>query len=198
MNKAITILKNEHRSISAVLSGLKELAHMAHHATGRPDFGVFRAMLRYIDEYPERLHHPKEDEYLFARLAARLPEAKPLLEELQAEHVEGARRVRDLERALLFLEDRWPAGVREFSEAVDGYAQFHWNHMRREEEKVLPLAELHLSQADWDLIGRAFAGNDDPIADLREKDFQVLFSRIASLAPAPIGLGDPWKKSARS
>ena len=195
MNQAITILKNEHRSLSAVISGLKELAHMAHHATERPDFKVFRAMLRYIDEYPERLHHPKEDEYLFARLAARLPEAKPLLEELQAEHVQGARRVRDLERALLFLEDRWPAGSREFSEAVDGYTQFHWSHMRKEEEQVLPLAELHLSEADWDLIGQAFAGNHDPIADLREKDFQGLFSRIASLAPAPVGLGEPWKKS---
>jgi hemerythrin-like domain-containing protein len=198
MNKAITILKNEHRSISAVLSGLKELAHMAQEAPQRPDFRVFRAMLRYIDEYPERLHHPKEDEYLFARLAARLPSAKPLLDELHAEHVEGARLVRELERSLLFLEDRWPIGAREFRELAERYAQFHWAHMRKEEEKVLPLAEQHLLDADWALIEDAFAGNHDPIADLREKDFQVLFSRIASLAPAPVGLGEPWNRSARS
>ena len=131
MKKAIMILKDEHRSLSAVLSGLKELSRMAYEATERPDFKVFRAMLRYIDEYPERLHHPKEDEYLFARLAARLPEAKPLLDELHAEHVEGARRIRDLERALLFLEDRWPVGAREFRDAVEGYSQFHWSHMRK-------------------------------------------------------------------
>ena len=196
MNKAITILRNEHRSISAVVSGLKELARMAHEATERPDFRVFRSMLRYIDEYPERLHHPKEDEYLFARLAERFPAARRLLDELTAEHVEGAKLVRELERALLFLEDRWPVGAREFREAVDRYAQFHWSHMRKEEEKVLPLAEEHLSKADWDMIGEAFAGNQDPIADLREKDFQVLFSRIASIAPAPVGLGEPWRKPA--
>jgi hemerythrin-like domain-containing protein len=196
MKNAITILRNEHRSISAVLSGLKELGRMAHEATERPDFKVVRAMLRYIDEYPERLHHPKEDQHLFARLLARLPSAKPLIDALQAEHVEGARLVRELERALLFLEDQWPAGTREFRELVDQYARFHWDHMRKEEEKVLPLAELHLSQADWEAIDAAFAGNGDPIADLREQDFQVLFSRITSLAPAPIGLGDPWKKIA--
>jgi len=194
MNKAVSILKGEHRSISAVVSGLKDLARMAHDATARPDFTVFRAMLRYIDEYPERLHHPKEDRYLFARLLARYPGAKPLVDDLEREHVEGAKRVRELERSLLFLEDRWPVGAREFRDLVDAYAQFHWNHMRKEEEKVLPLAEAHLTESDWLVIEEAFAGNADPIADLREKDFQVLFSRIASIAPAPVGLGEPWRK----
>ena len=196
MKPAIRILKDEHRSISAVISGLKELARMADEATQRPDFTVFRAMLRYIDEYPERLHHPKEDEHLFARLALRTGAAAPLIADLMEEHNEGRRRVRELERSLLFLEDRWPVGVREFRRLVDEYAQFHWNHMRKEEEQILPLAELHLTEADWQAIGTAFAGNQDPIADLREKDFQMLFSRIASLAPAPVGLGEPWKQSA--
>jgi hemerythrin-like domain-containing protein len=195
MKPAIRILKDEHRSISAVISGLKELARMADEATQRPDFTVFRAMLRYIDEYPERLHHPKEDEHLFARLALRTGAAAPLIADLMEEHNEGRRRVRELERSLLFLEDRWPVGVGEFRRLVDAYAQFHWNHMRKEEEQILPLAELHLTAEDWQAISAAFAGNHDPLADLREKDFQVLFSRIASLAPAPVGLGEPWLKS---
>ena len=195
MNKAIMILEDEHRSISAVLSGLKELARMAHDGSAQPDFRVFRAMLRYIDEYPERQHHPKEERYLFARLLARSTAAQPLIDKLQAEHMEGVRRILELERALLFLEDRWPVGAREFRDQVDDYAQFHWNHMRREEEELLPLAVLHLKAADWEAIEKAFAGNDDPIADLREQDMKVLFSRIASIAPAPVGLGEPWRKA---
>ena len=194
MNKAITILKDEHRSISAVVSGLKELARMVHEAVERPDFRVLRAMLRYIDEYPERLHHPKEDRYLFARLLQRAPAVKALVDELQHEHVEGAKKIRDLERDLLFMEDRWPVGSRNFREAVDRYAHFHWDHMRKEEEALLPLAEKHLTKDDWDEIAGAFQGNDDPIADLRQKDFQVLFTRIASIAPAPVGLGEPWRR----
>jgi hypothetical protein len=31
---------------------------------------------------------------------------------------------------------------------------------------------------------------------MRERDFDQLFTRIANLAPAPVGLGEPWKKSA--
>jgi hemerythrin-like domain-containing protein len=196
MKEAIGILKSEHRSISAVLQGLKELARMAQDASVRPRFQVLRSMLRYIDEYPEKLHHPKEDEHLFARLLARAPQSRRLVEELHAEHGEGARLIRELERALLFLEEGWPAGAREFQAAVDKYAEFHWSHMRKEERELLPLAERHLTDGDWIAIDRAFAANRDPVAGLQEHEFEQLFSRIASLAPAPVGLGEPWKAPA--
>ena len=166
---------------------------MAHDATARPRFQVLRSIVRYIDEYPEKLHHPKEDEHLFARLVARAPETRLLVEELQAEHDEGARLIRELERALLFMEEGWPVGAREFRKAVDAYAEFHWKHMRKEERELLPLAERHLTDDDWRAIDRAFAANRDPIASLQERDFEKLFTRIASLAPAPVGLGEPWK-----
>jgi hemerythrin-like domain-containing protein len=196
MKNAVSILKSEHRSISAVLHGLKQLARDAQDARTRPDFKVFRAMLRYIDEYPERLHHPKEDEHLFARLVRRVPEAGPLVAELKAEHVRGNALVRDLERALLIFEDAWPGGAREFQAAVEAYADFHWKHMRKEEDELLPLAERRLKPDDWKEIDAAFAANADPIAGMRERDFEQLFTRIVNLAPAPVGLGEPWRKSA--
>ncbi len=193
MKQAIAILRSEHRSISSVLHALKELARMAHDATARPPFQVLRSMLRYIDEYPEQLHHPKEDEYLFARLVARAPQARPLVEELQAEHQEGARLIRELERALLLLEEGWPVRAREFRKAVDAYAEFHWQHMRKEEQQLLPLAERPLLPEDWTAIDAAFGANRDPIAGMRERDFEKLFTRIVNLAPAPVGLGDRWQ-----
>ena len=195
MNKAIRIIYDEHRSISAVLSGLKSLVDMARDPGLRPDFAVFRAMIYYIDAFPERMHHPKEDDFLFSRLLQRDPDARLLIEELRGEHVKGAILVRDLEQALLAYEETWPAGLARFGEAVDSYAQFHWNHMRKEEEKLLPLAERALTAEDWVAIESAFAGNEDPIADMREQDFTRLYQRIVSLAPEPIGLGERWKKS---
>jgi hemerythrin-like domain-containing protein len=167
---------------------------MAHEATVRPRFQVLRSMVRYIDEYPERLHHPKEDEHLFARVLNRAPEARALVEGLHAEHQEGARLIRELERALLFFEEGWPVGAREFQDKVDAYAAFHWQHMRKEEQELLPLAERVLSADDWRAIDRAFAANEDPIAALEERDYEKLFTRIANLAPEPVGLGDAWRK----
>lgn len=197
MNKAIRIIYDEHRSISAVLSGLKELVRMARASAVRPDFAVFRAMVYYIDAFPERMHHPKEDLHLFSRLLLRDPGARELIDALQSEHLEGARLVRDLEQALLAYEQTWPEGSERFAAVVELYAQFHWNHMRREEHELIPLAEKALSGEDWAAIEAAFAGNQDPIADLREQDFDKLFQRIVALAPAPVGLGKKWQQADR-
>lgn len=166
---------------------------MAHDAKVRPRFDALRSMIRYIDEYPERLHHPKEDRHLFARLAVRAPEALLLIAELHAEHAQGARLVRELERALLFLEEGWPTGAREFAQAVEAYADFHWQHMRKEERELLPLAERHLTDDDWRSIDAAFAANQDPIAGMTALEFEKLFTRIVSLAPQPVGLAEGWR-----
>lgn len=194
MQRAIRIIHDEHLSISAVLSGLKSLTQMAQDSRLRPEFAVFRAMIYYIDAFPERMHHPKEDQHLFARLLQREPSARTLIEGLRAEHAAGGKLVRDLEQALLEYEETWPEGAQKFAAAVESYAQFHWMHMGKEENELLPLAQKSLTAEDWAAIEAAFEGNEDPIADLREKDFDKLYQRIVNLAPAPVGLGDRWKK----
>jgi hemerythrin-like domain-containing protein len=195
MKTAIQTIRDEHRSLAAVLHALRQLAKDAEDPKVEPRFDAFRAMIYYIDQFPERLHHPKEDQYLFAKLEARAPQARELIEDLRAEHVLGAQLIRDLEQALVGLEVGWAGGEKAFSAAVEAYCEFHWKHMHKEEEELLPIAERSLSADDWREIDAAFAGNDDPIADLREKDFDKLFSRIVNLAPEPIGLGERWKRA---
>jgi hemerythrin-like domain-containing protein len=195
MRKAVRILRDEHRSISAVLQCLQQLTRLAQDPAIKPEFAVFRAMIYYIDTFPERLHHPKEDNFLFARLLRRSDAARPLVAKLMAEHVESARLVRELERAMLAFEETWPRGAQDLAAAVNAYAEFHWAHMRCEEQELLPLAETALIEEDWEAIEAAFAGNADPIADLRDQDFDKLFTRIVNIAPAPIGLGEAWRRA---
>lgn len=193
--KAIQKIRDEHRSISAVLHALKQLARDAQDARVKPDFAVFRAILHYIDQFPEQLHHPKEDEFLFPPLETRAPQLTKTIASLRAEHKEGDRLVRELERALVLFEDSWPEGAGEFLERVNDYADFHWKHMRKEEQEILPAAERSFTAADWKAIDEAFDTNQDPIAGIKERDFHALFSRIVSLAPAPVGFAEPWKKN---
>ena len=193
--KAIQKIRDEHRSISAVLHALKQLARDAQDSRVKPDFAVFRAILHYIDQFPEQLHHPKEDEFLFPPLVAREPKMTKVIDSLRAEHKQGDRLVRELERALVLFEDSWPEGAGEFLQCVNDYADFHWKHMRKEEQEVLPAAERLFTPADWKAIDEAFDVNQDPIAGIKERDFQALFSRIVSLAPAPVGFAEPWKKA---
>lgn len=192
MKNALNILRSEHQSLAAVLHGLVTLARDAQNPAVRPDFAVFRAMLRYIDSFPERLHHPKEDEFLFRPVIARAAEAHALIDQLRTEHQQGAKLIRTLEQALRDLEAHWPDDAARFAALVEAYSRFHWDHMRVEEDVLMPLAERVLLEEDWCAMEEALAGNEDPIADLREKDFADLFTRIVNIAPAPIGLGERW------
>jgi hemerythrin-like domain-containing protein len=190
--KAIGIIRDEHRSLAAVLHGMLYLVREIGERGMKPDFNVLGAMIYYIDAVPERFHHPKEDKYLFALLRARWPAARPLLNSLAEEHRIGAEKIRILEQALARYQQGGRSEFPAFKAAVDAYAEFHWQHMRREEDEVLPLAEKYLTAGDWEAIDAAFAGHTDPLLGAEAgAEYDRLFSRIVNLAPPPIGLGPP-------
>ncbi len=58
----------------------------------------------------------------------------------------------------------------------------------------MPLARRVLDANDWAAIEAAFAAHRDPLAGAGTDDYDALFQRIVSLAPAPIGLGPPAKR----
>lgn len=188
--EAMRIIREEHRSLAAVLHGMVYLVREIRDRGARPDFALLGAMLYYIDTFPERLHHPKEDKYLFRLLRVRCPAAAPLLERLEQEHKSGASKIRALEQALARFQQGGMSEFAAFATAVDTYADFHWEHMRAEEHEVLPLAEKHLTAGDWEAIDAAFTDHSDPLfGSTTEQSYQELFRRIVNLAPPPIGLG---------
>jgi hemerythrin-like domain-containing protein len=189
--KALRILRDEHRSLAAVIHGLAYLARDMRHGTP-PNFTLLGAMLHYIDAFPERFHHPKEDRYLFRMLLERCPQAGETIRALEEEHALGARKLRELHASLEAFQRDGASGLAPFAAAVEAYATFHWNHMRKEELDVLPLCEQHFSDADWQAIDAAFSGHDDPLLGVDQQTaFADLFRRIVRLAPPPIGLGSP-------
>ena len=188
--QAIRIIQDEHRSLAAVLHGMLYLVREIREHGAKPDFAVLRAMVYYIDAFPERFHHPKEDRYLFRLLRIRCQDALPLLERLETEHRAGAEKIRLLEQALARYEEGGTKEFPAFAAAVEAYAAFHWDHMHAEEKQLLPLAEKHLTSGDWEAIDAAFTGNTDPLFGTGPgKEYDKLFRRIVNLAPPPIGVG---------
>ena len=188
--QAIRIIRDEHRAIAAILHGMLFLVRKIRDRGATPDFNLFGAMIYYIDAFPERFHHPKEDRYLFHVLRIRHPDSVSLLDRLEEEHRTGAYKIRALEQALARYQHGGVSEFPDFAKAVEDYAAFHWNHMRAEEDEVLPLAEKHLSAADWDGVDTAFLGHVDPMHGAgAEGEYQAFFTRIVNLAPPPIGVG---------
>jgi hemerythrin-like domain-containing protein len=189
---AIRIIEDEHRSLAAVLHGLSYLVREIRLRGAAPDFELLGAMLHYIDAFPERLHHPKEDAFLFKRLRERDPASGPLLDRLEAEHREGATHIENLRKALARYQHEGAREFGAFAQGVTDYAAFHWEHMRAEEHEVLPRARQRLTAADWAEIDEAFADNADPLLGIdAQENFRQLFRRIVNLAPPPLGVGPP-------
>jgi hemerythrin-like domain-containing protein len=189
MTAAITIIKDEHRALAAVLHGLLYLNEQVRNAGQKPDFPLLRAMLDYIVAFPDRLHHPKEDEYVYRVLREREPGAAATLDELRDDHRRGPDVTRTMADALEAYR-RDANAFEAFADAVSRYADFQWAHMRKEEDVILPIAQKALLPADWVEIDAAFRSNADPLVGVdTQREFRDLFRRVVTLMPAPMGLG---------
>ena len=177
---AIGIIKDEHRAIAAVCSGLREQAMLAR-STGKVDLDFLESMLHYMKAFPEVLHHPKEEQYLFARLASRTDTASALIADLEREHREGGALLAQLEASATALKGG-PADASQLErlgEAIERFVESQWRHLNTEEKLVLPAALAHLEAADWGEIECAFREN---VQFARDGDaataFRQLFSRL--------------------
>jgi hemerythrin-like domain-containing protein len=189
---AVRIIRDEHQALAAMLNSLLLMLAQDRRDKRLPDFASLRAMLFYLDEFPEQRHHRKETELLFPKLRARTPLARELLDRLDQDHQRGEARIRELEHRLLAFEMMGESRRAAFEDAAERYVDFYLTHMALEERDVLPLAERVLTEDDWADIDAAFRANRDPMTGCQpETEYEQLFTRIVSLVPAPLGLGQP-------
>ncbi len=187
---ALRIIHDEHAALAAMLRSILLLLSQSRQHRKLPDFQALRAMLFYVDEFPERLHHTKESQLLFPVIRKRSTLAGDVLDRLDQDHGKGEHAIRDLEHALLAFEMLGEARREAFEQAAKRYVDFYLAHMSIEESQILPLAEQVLTAQDWAELDAAFAANRDPLTG-HEPDalYRDLFQRIVNVVPAPIGLG---------
>lgn len=191
-HESIRVIRDEHAALAAMLRSLGLMVDRGPADQPESFFDVLRAMLFYIDEFPERLHHPKESELLFPQVRRLAPETVEVIERLEREHLKGESAVRELQHLLLAWELVGESRRAAFDEAAKRYQAFYLDHMRLEETVILPAAQRVLAEADWKALDAAFAINCDPLTGKYPRDpvYDRLFTRIVMRAPAPIGLGE--------
>ena len=183
-DSALAIIREEHRMLRSVMQTLEQVVQelLTHHIDA--DHALIACMLYYIEDFPERCHHPKEDEFLFRLLRERTSRADAVLDELQAQHVRSAQMMAYLQRSFVHYLGGAPGGLRHFADAVESYAAFLGDHMEQEENRVLPLAEKTLQPGDWQAIDAAFRANRDPLGgEELQREFRKLKQRINNLLP---------------
>lgn len=182
---ALTVIQEEHAQLSAVLQSML----YAVRAIGAeiPDLKIFRAMLYYIKEYPDRVHHPKEDDCLFAKIKERTHQLDAELDALSDQHRRGAHLMQRMQDALLRLEFMGMDALPQFRSLVEQYAHFYHAHMRTEEERVLPIARQVLNDNDWKFVDAEFEENRMALEKSGDRyRYDELFARLTAAACADI------------
>jgi nucleotide-binding universal stress UspA family protein/hemerythrin-like domain-containing protein len=180
--RALGTIGDEHRSIAVVVSAMRDVASDAA-ATWSADaeLASVAAMVSYMRDFPEKVHHPKEEAHLHRLMRARDPSCESLLAEVEAQHVEERRLVEQIGACL----EGGALRRQELRNAVLRFAEHVFTHLRFEESQVLPRARQCLGDDDWREIAQAFAGNDDGrLGDLSSQDLRRVFARIANAVVA--------------
>lgn len=183
MARANNVIHLDHVNFDKVLNVLQETvkALVTGEGRDRQKEDLLYSIIYYIRMYPDRVHHPKEEECLFPILLKKCPDVLDLIEKLKGQHAEGAGRIRELTEALNAFSAS-PDNARDrLMNAASAFVTFQRDHIGLEERELLPKAVEVLSSEDWNHIEKAFRSNVDPVfGENVETGFQSLFNRITA------------------
>ena len=192
MHQSLQIIRQEHASLSAMLQSMSLMVKRGPEDNEELFFKVLRAMMFYIDEFPEKQHHPKESTLLFPFVRERSPQIKDLIDKLEIDHKYGEYKIRELEHLLIAWEMLGDKKRDEFDHFSNQYINFYMQHMQLEENLILPQALKVLSEKEWVILDEEFSLNFDLLGpdSPRKSEYDQLFTYITQITPAPIGFGN--------
>lgn len=181
MARTKNVIHLDHVNFDKVLNVLQETVKSLVDEEGkhRQKQELLYSIIYYIRMYPDRVHHPKEEECLFPILLEKCPDTFDLIESLKDQHTESVERIGELSEALEAFT-AFPDEARDrLRDAASSFVTFQREHIGLEERELLPKAIEVLSSEDWGRIEKAFRSNVDPIfGENVETGFQSLFNRI--------------------
>lgn len=189
MRPSMRVLAKEHHALRAVARIVAMEAELLRR-DGRVDVDLLESIAEYIAEFPNRIHHPKEEDCLFSRMRQRAPDrCETILNLLQAEHEKENEGVAKFLAALTaYRAGEAQAAVR-LADVAATYAKYLDRHIETENTQAFPLAEAVLQEDDWAAIDAAFLDNDDPLVSGDQTSrFAELHRHIMALGAMPPGL----------
>jgi hemerythrin-like domain-containing protein len=195
--RAVSVLHNEHRSLLEVVALLERLLEAVARLDSAPDFVLLSTALYYIEEFPERVHHPKEERHIFDRLRRKTTALDPALDRLQSQHREGDSLASRAARALVRYQGGAPDGLGRLRAAVGAYSALLAEHVRAEEQ-LLDCAGDYLTDGDWLSIAAGLEAQGDPLSDhSTSEEFRRLRGRILNMLPRKMRVGGAAPRAGR-
>jgi hemerythrin-like domain-containing protein len=173
MTQLIEMLCEEHRNIEMLLTVLERELDVFDHCE-RPDYEIVQAVIRYFQDYPDRFHHPKED-LIFDKLKVRDPAAVANIGDLEAEHLDGSRRLERVAKTVNGILIEQEVLREKVATIVRDFIDSERLHISMEERVFFPSAISALQLEDWAEIEAKVSNQEAPLFD---KDSEANFNSL--------------------
>ena len=161
MPRVLDELHQDHINVDRLLRILaSEFDKMSSMAAA--DYDVALDVVRYLTEYSDRYHHPRED-LVYDRLLERVPQVSDDIKQVIKEHGDLGSHGSELREYLVAVESDAVITRERLREIAEAYIDQLRAHMFSEEDVFFPIAERHLTNADWEDIERALHVGPDPV-----------------------------------
>ena len=175
MSKTLSLWHADHVNFTKLLD-LLETQLRSFHDGGAPDYELMLAIMYYMTHYPDVLHHPKED-LVFAKLRQRDHSIAATVDRLAAQHASLRARGTELVRELDGVFEDAVLSRATIETTARAYLDEFRNHMRIEEEEILPLASRLLRGKDWAEIDAAIRQFEDPLFGKKTEERYAALAR---------------------
>jgi hemerythrin-like domain-containing protein len=185
MIEIIEILRQEHRNIEKLLRVMEQELSVFDRGE-RPDYEVFGAIIEFFKKYPDSCHHPKED-IIYEKFKARAPGRAASIADLQAEHREGAMRLRRVAQAIDSVLNDQELLRESVDRIVRDFIDNERKHIALEDDVIFPAIADTLQAGDWADIAMTLADRYGPPSDADfEEQFSTLRRNILELEEAAV------------
>jgi len=177
MHPVVHRLHRDHQHLDQALDLLERHVD-AFHDCERIDFELIAAVLEYLADYADQVHHRVEDR-LFEPLKVRNDEIGATVRQVMEQHPHLSSRTRQLQRTVDGVVHDAVVTREELELQARAFIALQREHLRLEELRLLPQLEQVLDPATLDAAASLLPGEDDPVFGAQRRDqFVRLYERL--------------------
>lgn len=185
MVEIIEILRQEHQNIENLLRVMEQELSVFDRGE-RPDYEVLEAIIEFFKKYPASCHHLKED-IIYEKFKTCAPDRAVSIADLEAEHREGAVRLRRVAQAIEIVLNDEEVLRDDVDRIVRDFIDNERKHIALEDDVIFPAIVDTLQAGDWADIAMTIADRYGPPSDADfEEQFSTLRRNILELEEAAV------------
>ena len=170
-------LRSDHRNMIMLLNLMDaEAVRLAD--SDEPDYELIYDVMTYLAEYPDAVHHPKED-LIYRHIKSKCPDIDDSLRHVAIDHEALSQASNEIRRDIDAINAEGLVDRKTLAVALRQYSEDLRKHMFWEERDLFELADSMDDDEEWAAVLMKYDLARDPLfGDQVERRFQKLFNNI--------------------